>query len=133
MIFGIKHIVKHEQGLKREALFNKINRGLKDNSLIKMFVNGYLKRFGETTLFKIEPLVNFNPFWVGVIWFAIFIIFNSQSVWIYLGLVPILISFAWTKYFWYFLVIKSFRKHKIKGKISILSDQELLEFLAKRC
>lgn len=130
MIFGIQHNARDMA--EKELLLNKINRGLKDNSLKKMFVNGYLRKFGNTTLFKIEPLINFNPFWIGVIWFVIFIILNIQSSLIYLGLLPILIGFAWTKYFWFMLIIKSFKKYKIKGKIKLLTDEELINFLESK-
>jgi hypothetical protein len=74
MIFGIKHTPLIGEALKKEALLNKIEKGLKDTSLKTMFVNGFIKRDGDITIFKIEPLVSFNPFWIGVIWFSIFII-----------------------------------------------------------
>jgi hypothetical protein len=94
-----------------------------------MFVNGFIKRDGDITIFKIEPLVSFNPFWIGVIWFSIFIILQINSLLMFLGLIPMLFGFAWTKYFWHIIIIKSFRKHKVKGKIKLISDQDLLERL----
>ena len=129
MIFAIEHIPKHQEVIKKNLLLKTINNGLKNQSLKTMFVNGELKKYGSKTIFKIEPLINFNPFWIAVIWFSIFIILNINSPLFYLGLIPLLLSFAWTKYFWLILIIKSFKKHKVTGKIKLLNDEDLIEFL----
>jgi len=101
---------------KLETSFNKINS---KNLLLDRSLDVFNNKKNIYAIVNIKPIFPNIPFWAStvalILFTIIFFVFHKQ--WTFLlwgGGVLMLMAFAWTKPFFYLLLIRSIKKNNIK-------------------
>jgi hypothetical protein len=131
-IFGI---ITNEDD-KVLSFLNNTNHKLKEKNLLTNPFTGGVKAFAlpsgfnnyTLSLFKLTPFY-INLSFIGLMLMITLFILKGLTLWLIAPGIIFLSGFFWSKYFLFFILYLALRKKGYKGKISLISNKELLDIL----
>lgn len=116
--------VKLDDCYEERTFLNKLNVNFKNINAKNMLLDRSLKIFKADrkiyALFNVTPIIlNFPLYSSGLmvlLWFGINLAFGKNPYFLLIASgIFLLLALFWTKYFYYFMLKRSMKKHKIKS------------------
>lgn len=112
--------------------FSEVNERLHGEDLVKNPFDGWTKYYRDFHIISINPL--YPPiYWFGFIPLLFAFVFGGWVRWLLLGGAGFLFftSFFYSRYLFYFLMVRGIRKAGYRGSIRLMKDQETINRVVK--
>lgn len=104
------------------------SKRLSKQNLIQNPFNGEMVLFKDTIALHIKPIYFNLPFYLSLFFGLTYLIFERTFLFI-MGAIFLLLSLLYSKEFFYFVFSKGLRKKGYKGRIKLLSQEEIIKRL----
>lgn len=121
VIFGVE---TEKESKAVDRFYKEVDEKLQGDNLVKNPFIGYVRRYGLVAVVKMHPVYP-RVYWFGLLSLVLSVFFRGfgWSWWHLPGFILLGISFFWSRYCFYTLLLLGLKKKGYRGKVKLLRDQ----------